>query len=228
MYIFKKIKHSIQFRYKHCLKQRQDKRSAYVMALHQKKLKSIKANDFSIISSNCWGGSVYEDLKLSYQTPTIGLFFYAPCFMELLKDLKTTINLPLTFVESSKYEGANAFRGENFKYPIGELGTDIEIHFLHYKTEAEAKDKWERRKQRINWDNLFIACTDRDGMTPELMTVFDELPYKNKVLFTGTSYTTIKSAHYLKAFKKDKIVGDLYNQRYVVTQNFNINKWIND
>jgi uncharacterized protein (DUF1919 family) len=94
--------------------------------------------------------------------------------MELLKDLKVTIYLRLTFVESSKYDDANVFRNENFKYPIGKLGTDIEINFLHYKTEAEVKDKWERRNQRINWDNLFIACTDRAGMTNKLTTGFDE------------------------------------------------------
>jgi uncharacterized protein (DUF1919 family) len=226
MFMVKKIKHSIQFRYKHWLKQRQAKRLARDMELHQKKLKSIKAKDFTIISANCWGGAVYEDLKLPYLSPTIGLFFYAPCFMELLKDLKTTTSLPLTFVETSNYEDANVFRNKNYKYPIGKLGNTIEIQFLHYKTEAEAKDKWERRKQRINWDKLFIACTDRDGMTKELMKAFDDLPYENKVLFTGQPYTTIKSAQYLKAFKKDKVVGDLYNQRYFVTQNFNIKEWL--
>jgi uncharacterized protein (DUF1919 family) len=228
MHILNKLKTSLGYRYYHWLKQRQTKRLDRAVELHQKKVKSIKANNFSIISANCWGGSVYEDLKLPYQSPTIGLFFYAPCFMELLKDLKATIYLPLVFVESSKYEDANVFRNESYKYSIGKLGTDIEIHFLHYKTEAEAIDKWERRKQRINWDNLFIACTDRDGMTPELMSVFDDLPYKNKVLFTGQPHTNIKSAHYLKAFKKDKIVGDLYNQRYVVSQNFNIKEWLSN
>jgi uncharacterized protein (DUF1919 family) len=223
-----KIKHSIAFRYKHWLKQKQAKRLACDMALHQKKMKSITAKDFTIISANCWGGSVYEDLELPYQTPTVGLFFYAPCFMELLKDLKTTISLPLTFHEASKYEDANVFRNESYRYAIGKLGTDIEIHFLHYKTEEEAKDKWERRKQRINWDNLFIACTDRDGMSPELMTAFDDLPYKRKVIFAKQPYATIKSAHYLKAFKKDKLVGDLYNQRNGVSQNFNIKEWLSN
>jgi uncharacterized protein (DUF1919 family) len=224
--MFKKIKKSFRFRYNHFIKKRKVRLVEKQLAQHHKKMDKVDAKEFTIISSNCWGGSVYEDLKLSYQTPTIGLFLYAPCFMELLKDLKTSISLPLTFVESSKYKDANLFRNENYKYPIGKLGTDIEIQFLHYKTEEEAKDKWGRRKQRINWDNLFIACTDRDGMTTELMQVFDDLPYANKVLFTGQPYTTIKSAHYLKAFKKDKLVGDIYNLRYCVTQNFNIKEWL--
>jgi uncharacterized protein (DUF1919 family) len=48
------------------------------------------------------------------------------------------------------------------------------------------------------------------------------------VLFTGRPYATIKSAQYLKVFKKDKIVGDLDNQRNVVTQNFNIKEWLSN
>jgi uncharacterized protein (DUF1919 family) len=128
------------------------------------------------MSPNCWGGSVLEDLKLPYQIPTLGLFFYAPCYLELLQNLKSNSNLTLTFATISKYQDANTYRDENCNYPIGVLGDTIEIQFSHYKAEAEAEaeDKRERRKQRINWDNLFIACTDRAGMTKKLMTVFDE------------------------------------------------------
>jgi uncharacterized protein (DUF1919 family) len=170
---------------------------------------------------------VYEDLKLSYQTPTIGLFFYAPCFMELLKDLKTTTSLPLTFVETSNYEDANVFRSKNFKYPIGKLGNTIEIQFLHYKTEAEAKDKWERRKQRINWDKLFIACTDRDGMTKELMKAFDDLPYENKVLFTAQKHPQIKASVQIKSYRNNTEIGNIYKERYFISTYFNLSKWFN-
>jgi uncharacterized protein (DUF1919 family) len=48
------------------------------------------------------------------------------------------------------------------------------------------------------------------------------------VLFTGQPYATIKSVYYLKVFKKDKIVGDLDNQRNGVTQNFNIKEWLSN
>lgn len=226
MNLFEKIKSSLRFRYNHWLKKKTWQKKEKAKALHRLKMAEIDVKEFSIISSNCWGGSVYEDLKLPYQSPTIGLFFYAQCYLELLQELKTNINLPLSFTATSKYQEANIYRNENYAYPIGLLGENIEIHFLHYKTIEEAEDKWARRKERVNWNNLYIACTDRDGMTPELMKTFDNLPYKNKVLFTGQSYPTIKSAQYLKAFKKDKIVGDLYNQRFFVTQNFNLKYWL--
>jgi uncharacterized protein (DUF1919 family) len=222
-----KLKNSLSFRYQFYKKNKKIKQRDRAIAIHLKKVKSIQVKEFTIISSNCWGGSVYEDLKLSYQTPTIGLFFYAPCFMELLKDLKTTTSLPLTFVETSNYEDANVFRSKNFKYPIGKLGNTIEIQFLHYKTEAEAKDKWERRKQRINWDKLFIACTDRDGMTKELMKAFDDLPYENKVLFTAQKHPQIKASVQIKSYRNNTEIGNIYKERYFISTYFNLSKWFN-
>lgn len=32
----------------------------------------------------------------------------------------------------------------------------IEIFFLHFHSEQEAREKWERRVQRINWNRLLI------------------------------------------------------------------------
>lgn len=226
MHILNRLKKSFSFRYKHWLKKKDVRKKKVAVAKHNKKIGKISIRDFTIISSNCWGGSVYEDLKLPYQSPTIGLFFYAPCYIELLQNLTTNINLPLRFISKSKYKEANACRNQKYTYPIGLLGDAIEIHFLHYKSEEEARDKWERRRQRINWDNLFISCTDRDKMTFKLMQDFDNLPFKKKVLFTGKTYTHINSAVFLKAFKKKGMVGDLYNQRYLVTKDFKLKKWL--
>ena len=44
-------------------------------------------------------------------------------------------------------------------YLVGVLsnGKDsIEIFFLHFHSEQEAREKWERRVQRINWNRLLI------------------------------------------------------------------------
>ena len=50
----------------------------------------------------------------------------------------------------------NILEIEKFQHhcPIGILD-DIEVIFLHYKSEDEAYQKWNRRKERIVWDNIF-------------------------------------------------------------------------
>ena len=37
----------------------------------------LKKKNFSIISNDCWGGSVYLDLGIPYTSPTVNLFIYS-------------------------------------------------------------------------------------------------------------------------------------------------------
>ena len=39
--------------------------------------RKLKNRDFTIISNNCWGGTVYEAHNLQKQSPTVGLFYRA-------------------------------------------------------------------------------------------------------------------------------------------------------
>ena len=66
----------------------------------------------------------------------------------------------------TKYAKENGFSNTRFYVDDGITGTrfdrpgfqamldDIEIYFMHYKTEALAAEKWYRRCERINWDNI--------------------------------------------------------------------------
>jgi uncharacterized protein (DUF1919 family) len=111
---------------------------------------------------------------LAYKTPTVGLFFFSDCYIKFLQDLKGNLNKELRFINVSKYEKGNQLRTSSY-YPIGVIGNEIEIHFLHYKTEDEAREKWDRRKSRVDFDNLFISFTDNEPFTNEQLLTFDNL-----------------------------------------------------
>jgi uncharacterized protein (DUF1919 family) len=95
---------------------------------------------------------------------------------------------------------------EGIDYPVGLLD-DLRIYFEHYKSEMEAKAKWEDRTKRINWSNLFIMFTDRDGCTESDLKEFDQLPYPNKVVFVNKEYPGLKSAFYIRGFEGKESVG---------------------
>ena len=87
------------------------------------------------------------------------------------------------------------------------------MHFMHYHSEQEAREKWEARSQRLDLDNLFIMMTDKDGgkgAKYEDLQAFDSLPYPNKVVFTHKPYPELKSAFYIKGFENEGEVGDLF------------------
>jgi uncharacterized protein (DUF1919 family) len=139
----------------------------------------------TIISNNCWGGDIYQALKLPYNTPFIGMFINAPFYINFLKRPEYYLQLKLHFVLKSKYENLMAKQG----YPIGTL-EDVEIHFLHYKSEEEAIDKWERRSKRMLKDHSswFVKFDDRDNCTEDLVHDFHTLPYQNKISFTKSNF----------------------------------------
>ena len=164
----------------------------YIMR-KRRKLKNISP---TIISSNCNGGIILHDLGLRFNTPTINLYFDSNDFLKFLSDLKRYLEKELVETECE------------FDYPAGKLG-DITIYFMHYSSFAEAKEKWEERKKRVDKDNLFIMMTDKNGCTNEQIKQFDELPFKNKVIFTHKPYPDIRSAVYMKGFENDGEVGVL-------------------
>ena len=69
-------------------------------------------------------------------------------------------------------------------YPVGILD-DIRVDFVHYQSFDEAVEKWNSKLGRINLDNAFYVMTERDGCTHDDLIAFDELPYKNKVVFVS-------------------------------------------
>lgn len=159
-----------------------------------RKRKRLKNKSFSIISSNCSGTCIYHDLKCQFSSPTINLSIEMNDFVRMVKSLKWYMEQRLVQIKSGE------------RYPVGLLG-DVRVRFMHYKTFDEAAQKWDERKKRINWDNLFIIGTDRAGCTYETIKDFEKLPYANKVIFTHVRYPEFPSAYYIKGFEKEKELG---------------------
>lgn len=164
--------------------------------IYLKRLKlKLKNKEVSLISSNCTGATMLHDLGLRFNSPFVNLWIGPKEYIRLLSDLESYMNMELEFI----YE-------EGISYPIGLLG-DVRIYFQHYGSEEEARNKWDERKKRINYNNLFILFSDRDGCSKDDLIEFDKLPYKNKIVFTNREYLDIKSAFYIRGFEKEQSVG---------------------
>lgn len=174
---------------------------------------------FTIISNDCWGAEVYIDTNTQYLTPFVGLMLMAPCYIKLLQNLEIIKTKKMTFIKKSKYQ-LNISKS----YPIGLIDNDIEIHFLHYRNEAEALSKWERRVKRMNWENLFIKFDgSKDFATLEHLKEFEELPYKNKICFVKEKYGDFNSVIKINEWDPDG------KRMYRICQKeFNVISWINN
>lgn len=144
----------------------------------------LRQSNLSILASNCWAGICYHYLGLEFLSPTINMFFLRSDFNKLLRNLEEYLSLPI--------ESAGNKYGEDIQrfYPVGKLG-DIHIFFNHYESFEEARLCWERRKTRINKDNLLLITSTTSIKEAE---EFDELQYENKLVFVPFD-SNLKSAY---------------------------------
>ena len=144
----------------------------------------LENRDFSILANNCWGGIVSRDRRLPYNSPTCGTYFFSKDYLRFLSDVHRYLETELEElpVRESRYaEELISLHGE--EVVLGRMD-DVEVVLLHYPTFAEAKEKWDRRKKRIRWDNLLVKYSDQNGFAPEDFEAFRALPFRNKLFLT--------------------------------------------
>lgn len=196
--------------------------------------KKLENTDFTIISNNCWGGMIYESYNLPKRSPTVGMFFIASDYIKFVSDLKGYLVGNLIFIkpEESRWKEMQQLSDDKKfgTYPIGVLSNgceSIEIFFLHYHSEQEAKDKWERRCKRINWDKLLVKFNDQNGCREQDVKDFMALPIKNKLFFTVKEWSVIDEKYTLiKQFPKHDYIMASY-EPYGKNKYIDINEVLN-
>ena len=131
----------------------------------------------TVISRNCLGGVLFHDLGLEFLSPTINMTMPAEDFILLCQHLPAFLAVKMEEV---------AEHGR--PYPVGKLTTDygtITLYLVHYSTFEAAAETWERRKQRVDLNNIRVILHDLPNAPESLLEHFEQLPYPHKVLFSS-------------------------------------------
>ena len=166
-----------------------------IIKINKIRRKRINKEDFTIISNNCWAGFVYQSYGLKYNTPTLGMFFVADDYIKFISNLKYyfSINefLEVKPTESKWYEKLKNI-SKYGEYPIARLG-DIELHLLHYSSLKEAEKKWNRRKERINYNSMLIKFSEMNQCNEQNIIDFQKLNYDKKICFISKKYKHLEN-----------------------------------
>lgn len=181
--------------------------------------------DFTIISNTCWAGHVYRYFGLPYLSPTIGTGFFADDYIKFVTSLKDYLSMDMKMItarESKHWEQIQHHHPRFQVCPYGVIG-DIEVRFGHYKTPEEALAYWNRRRSRVNYDNIIIKFSEHNGCTPEILKAFDELAYERKFVFVARDHE-LKSQVIFKEYEK---LGDVKDDTVLFRKYINLPNLIN-
>lgn len=131
---------------------------------------------------------------LEYKTPTIGLYFYESDYVKFVSDIRKYLSEDLVFIKPSESRFyrklVEEFGEEKLVFPIAKI-LDIEVMFLHYKDKIEALEKWNRRKERINYEKILYKFSDRTDSSEEIVRKFSQLDLPNKICFIKEKYENV-------------------------------------
>ena len=186
----------------------------------------LKNRNYSIISNNCWGGIMTRNFGLPYNFPTCGTFFFAKEYLKFLTGLREHLEAepePLAVRDSRYAEILLPKYGDALV--MGKI-LDAEIVFLHYTSFEEAKTKWDRRKGRVNYDNLLVKFNDQNGFREEDYDAFAALPFAHKVFFTANRNLKDKPLSvYFDCYESDGYVVDDIKPSY---RYFDLKRYLNE
>ena len=153
--------------------------------------KKLQNHDFSILCNRCIGGVITHAVGEQFRSPTVNLIIDDNAFLYFCEHVKEFADCP---IELPTQEELKLLPRTSF--PVGVLRgkdnlPDIPIFFMHFKTFEQAKEKWELRYKRINYDNICIMMDCKMHATKNLLDEYEKLPFERKVVFSH--YDVIQS-----------------------------------
>ena len=167
----------------------------------RKKQQRLINKNPTIITNNCIAGIIYHDLDIKFKSPTINLYFELDDFIRYISHLEDYSN-------SELIEGTDP----TVSFPIGVLHNtfgEVRIYFMHYRSFKEAKEKWEERTRRIDYDNTFIIMDVGLDGSNEIFEQFDRVTHPNKVVLTNSIVNNVRSYFPMTFYNKRYFPGKI-------------------
>lgn len=175
--------------------------------------RSLKNRTPSILSNNCWGGIVSQAFAIPYFSPFVGIDIPPAHFVAMLENPERYLSADVRQVDDPD------------TCPVG-MVHDARLHFRHSASFNEAVTKWNKRRRRIDWDNLFVKLSLRSPDELPLVDRFNALPYENRICFTTFDPQGAPGCLWLKELETGSLWGAHYNEVTVSRLHLDIVRWL--
>ncbi|MCM1139748.1 MAG: DUF1919 domain-containing protein [Muribaculum sp.] len=142
----------------------------------KKQRKRLKLNSISLLTGNCIGGYLYHQLGLQFNSPTINMMIKNPDFLKLILKPEYYMSVKPKPYQSQEFP----------EIPCAKLD-DIVLHFTHYSSVEQGINAWCKRRERIDYENLYIIISDI-GLDNDDIKKLSQVRCKKLVLMTCRKY----------------------------------------
>lgn len=153
--------------------------------------KKLNNTNFTILCPNCTGGVIYNRLHERFNSPTVNVFITPKEFCTFVEHIHFYLNSTFSQIDAIEGAPAGILHGNGKEIP------DITVRFVHYKTFDDGVQKWNERKARIVWDNLYIIAFDIEIKDKQYYQKLETLPCNNRILLTADKSCPISWSHYI-------------------------------
>lgn len=146
----------------------------------------------TIISNNCMGGVICSRNHMQFKSPTVALQILPEEYTKFCQNLKHYMECEVKeykdFSEEHKKYLMKMYGKIPTEFPYGIID-DIIICFQHYQTFEQARDKWNIRKQRMEWDKIGYIFHARNAEYQKEVDEFFTLDLPNSIALTESFKT---------------------------------------
>ena len=132
-------------------------RLLYLYGFDLKRYLRLRKEGLSTFANFCWSGFLCKSLAIEHRSPTKNLFFIDPEYLRFLSNLSyylTECDPVFECWQKGGYEGQP-------HYPLLRVG-DIHL-FCNHSDDPDAEiEKWKRRRDRVNFNNMLFEFTSED------------------------------------------------------------------
>ena len=158
-----------------------------------------RKKDISIISVNCVGGEIYSILGIPFLSPLINTSMNRKEFITMCRNLKEYMNSKLEVHKQDENRFIGILCPDGLE-PVG-------IRFDHDDNEIEIQENWNKRRDRINWDNVVLICDDKD-INDEDYDRYDSIKDYKKIMLTASDMSgKYDWCYQLKAYQNKQRTG---------------------
>ena len=180
----------------------------------------------TVISNDCFGGVLSYANHMQFCSPTIKLQILPEEFPKFCGNLRHYMETPLVrYIDISEEHKQYLVHMYGFipsDMPIG-LVDDVMIIFQHYETFEEAKEKWDKRKARVDYNSICYLFHLKNESYAEYGRQFLALGLPNSEVITEDF--TLEGCHRFDVPKGLDCFSSVGGIR-VIEQNFSVKKFL--